>query len=223
MLPLNTGSYVIRSNVNLKPYPTSGFAHNGVVDTKIGSIPWARARLRLEPDAATGKKDTRNGVIQRSFGTVRFGFIFYKNQSAQTQGKQLIGCENDDMAKLINALEGVDNYASDGLDFTQVYPYEGTPTGEAVLEAYDYLNQNNNYTGPDNSSFIAKGTLKDPYYGADASGAAKPVPCRKSFVLVPFRRSLERRTRPGKGSPQDTYGGLAAGCFQPCPGRGSER
>lgn len=176
--------YVIYSNVNLTPYKIPGFeaAADGKAETKIGAIPWARARLRLAKEGTVG--DTRKAVIQRSWGQVRFGFMFFKGEAKAYEGKILIGCENDNLGKLINAFEGVDRYTSDTLDFTKVYPYSGTPTGEAMWEAYDYFNQQNNSDNADNSSFIAPGTVKDPLYGSDASGTPRPVPCRKSFVLL---------------------------------------
>ncbi|AFM26572.1 pilus assembly protein [Desulfomonile tiedjei] len=174
--------YTLYSNVHITPYQVSGFTNNGIMESKIGAIPWARVRVRLEPEGNV--KDTRKGVIQRSWSYVRFGFMYYNGTSKQTEGKQLIGCENTEMSKLINALEGVDNWSSDGLDFTKCFPYSGTPTGEAMLEAYDYYNQHSNSDNADNSLFLGKATLKDPFYGADASGTARAVPCRKSFVLL---------------------------------------
>jgi type IV pilus assembly protein PilY1 len=171
--------YTLYSNVHITPYQVSGFTNNGVMESKIGAIPWARVRVRLEPEGTI--KDTRKGVIQRSWPYVRFGFFYYKGVSGH-YGKQAVGCDNDDMTKLINALEGVGS--AFGVDYTQIYPYNGTPSGEGVQEAYDYLRQTNTYSNADNSYFIDKGSLKDPYYGANVVGAAAAVPCRKSYVLL---------------------------------------
>lgn len=63
-------------------------------------------------------------------------------------------------------------------------PYWGTPTGEALWEAYDFYKQSNDHNYEANTSYIGIGNgNKDPYY--DGSGSnSKPVPCRKSFVLL---------------------------------------
>jgi len=63
-------------------------------------------------------------------------------------------------------------------------PYWGTPTGEALWEAYDYYTQNNTYNYADNSAYINKGNANaDPYYDG-SGGNAIPVYCRKGFVLL---------------------------------------
>jgi type IV pilus assembly protein PilY1 len=63
-------------------------------------------------------------------------------------------------------------------------PYWGTPTGEALWEAYDYYKQSNDHTYESNSAYINRGNANvDPYY--DGSGRNSiPVPCRKGFVLL---------------------------------------
>jgi type IV pilus assembly protein PilY1 len=63
-------------------------------------------------------------------------------------------------------------------------PYWGTPTGEALWEAYDYYRQSNDNTYESNSAYINRGNANvDPYY--DGSGRNSiPVPCRKGFVLL---------------------------------------
>jgi len=63
-------------------------------------------------------------------------------------------------------------------------PYWGTPTGEALWEAYDYYKQSNDHNYEANSAYINKDNGNvDPYY--DGSGANSiPVYCRKSFVLL---------------------------------------
>jgi type IV pilus assembly protein PilY1 len=172
-------SYTLSSNVNLTQQVVSGFAHNGQVLTKIGALPWGRARLKLEPNEK-GEKDSRNGVIQRSWGSVRYGFMYYKGDVKDNQGKIVFGLGETNEAKLIGALEGVDRWTTDGLDYTKIYPYYSTPTGEAMWEAYDYYKQQNNMDNADNNNFIQLGKNLDPFYDGDD----KPNPCRKNFVLL---------------------------------------
>lgn len=175
-------AYWLSSNVNLKPYVVTGFAHNGQVLTKIGSLPWGRARLKLEPDSS-GKHDTRNGVIQKSFPYVRFGFEYF-NSSSGKMGKIAVGCENTDLSLLINAFEGITRTNDANVDFTQIYPYNGTPTGEALTKAQQYFAQTGGTTYADNTKFIDKGKAKDPYYTTNTVGTNVPVPCRKSIVIL---------------------------------------
>jgi type IV pilus assembly protein PilY1 len=63
-------------------------------------------------------------------------------------------------------------------------PYWGTPTGEALWEAYDYYKQSNDHTYASNSAYINRGNANaDPYYDG-SGGNSRPVPCRKGFVLL---------------------------------------
>ncbi|MFZ8860337.1 MAG: pilus assembly protein [Thermocrinis sp.] len=63
-------------------------------------------------------------------------------------------------------------------------PYWGTPTGEALWEAYDYYKQSNDHTYASNSAYINRGNADaDPYYDV-SGGDSRPVPCRKGFVLL---------------------------------------
>jgi type IV pilus assembly protein PilY1 len=137
--------------------------HQGAALTKIGTIPWARVRIQVP-------KAKRTGLIQDSFAYLRIGFMYYRDVRGE-QGKILVGCDNTDVDTLVNA-------------FKQVVPYNGTPTGPALSQAYEYFRQQNNADYADNSDFIGLGTLIDPYYQADASGVARAVPCRKSFVIL---------------------------------------
>jgi len=63
-------------------------------------------------------------------------------------------------------------------------PYSGTPTGEALWEAYDYYKQSNDHSYESNGAYIRRGNADvDPYY--DGSGwSSISVPCRKGFVLL---------------------------------------
>ncbi|MEM2249469.1 MAG: hypothetical protein QXW26_04560 [Candidatus Nitrosocaldus sp.] len=69
-------------------------------------------------------------------------------------------------------------------DINNEQPYYGTPTGEALWEAYDFYKQNNDYSYEANSAYINRGNGNvDPYYDG-SGGNSYPVPCRKSFVLL---------------------------------------
>lgn len=180
-----TASYDLWSTVPLQKhtglYTEQGLnpvAHQGQALTKIGAIPWARVRIKVP-------KEERQGLIQEAFPYVRFGFTIYKGVT-NAYGKILVGCHNDDVDKLVKAIEGKSSGSSEDPDFTIAYPYSGTPTGEALREAQDYFTQTNTFTysSTSNTSFIAPGTLKDPYYSADSSGTPMAAPCRKSFVLL---------------------------------------
>lgn len=63
-------------------------------------------------------------------------------------------------------------------------PYWGTPTGEALWEAYDYYRQINAYPYEANTAYIQRANPgKDPYY--DKIGNQEmAVWCRKGFVLL---------------------------------------
>jgi type IV pilus assembly protein PilY1 len=94
----------------------------------------------------------------------------------------------------------ITSYKNDSLDYhkngrstsllglNKQRPYNGTPTGTALWEAYDFFKQNNGHNGstPDNSGTIDKenGTNdRDPWW--DGTGTGKQaVACRKSFVLL---------------------------------------
>ncbi len=63
-------------------------------------------------------------------------------------------------------------------------PYLGTPTGEALWEAYDFYKQSNDHNYEENSAYINLGNGNvDPYYDG-SGGNATPVYCRKGFVLL---------------------------------------
>lgn len=63
-------------------------------------------------------------------------------------------------------------------------PYHGTPTGEALWEAYDYYKQSNDYNYESNSAYINRGNGNvDPYYDGSGSNVTA-IWCRKSFVLL---------------------------------------
>jgi len=63
-------------------------------------------------------------------------------------------------------------------------PHRGTPTGEALWEAYDYYTQSRSNNYESNTAYISIGDGDvDPYYDK-IGGNNIPVPCRKGFVLL---------------------------------------
>jgi type IV pilus assembly protein PilY1 len=130
----------------------------------IGSIPQAQVKIRMD-------KSARSGIIQQTFNSVRYGFMYYNTTSGNV-GKILIGCDNTNLDNLLAA-------------FNSIYPYNGTPTGQALQEAYDYFKQSNDHNAnADNTNFINAGHSVDPYYQPNLSGTLVAVPCRKSYVVL---------------------------------------
>ena len=101
----------------------------------IGSIPQAQVKIRVN-------KADRSGVVQQTFNQVRYGFMYY-NSTAANVGKILVGCDNTSLDTLLNA-------------FTGIYPYNGTPTGQALEEAYDYFKQHDDHSANANNSSLHK-------------------------------------------------------------------
>ena len=161
---------------------TTDAYHDGVLSVStVGTILNAQCRIQ-QPKAK------RAGVIQNSFNLVRFGFMYYNTTSGR-QGKILVGCDNTDLDVLINAFSGIGTQTvnSKVIDFTDCYPYNGTPTGPALQIAYNYFSQTNKYsTGATNNAFYVYDTITDPYRGpgTDANGTLSKMICRNSFVLL---------------------------------------
>ncbi len=151
----------------MSPYTPSGYSgtHDGQrllppgSTVPIGSIPQAQVKIRVN-------KADRIGVIQQNFNLVRFGFMYYNSDH---EGEILVGCHNTNLDTLLDK-------------FNTIYPYNGTPTGEALEEALDYFKQNDGHSNANNSTFI--GTSVDPYYQKALSGDLVAVPCRKSYVVL---------------------------------------
>jgi type IV pilus assembly protein PilY1 len=175
-----TGTYTLTSSQELSGYDSRNTSNPSVspgtfngqrllppgFTTPIGSIPQAQVKVRIN-------KADRTGVVQQTFNQVRYGFMYY-NATAANVGKILVGCHNTDLNTLLNA-------------FTTIYPYNGTPTGQALEEAYDYFKQANDHgSNADNSSFISPTTDKDPYYQKTLATPVTyvAVPCRKSYVVL---------------------------------------
>ncbi len=182
------------------PWPSASSAHYGADASEMGSLQTAALRVRV-PLA------DRVGVIQKSYKDVRYGFMYYRGDGNNGyipgddgngyQGRILVGCDirssqdEDEQHKLwnlINAIQGgVSSYPqiqTDWLDsalkFYQVFPYNGTPTGAGMEQAYQYFYHNNASSGgmaSRNSAFNPQD--RDPYYDSGTR-----VPCRKSFSLL---------------------------------------
>lgn len=117
--------------------------------------------------------NTKTGVIQAisdtdgdgtfDEGAPRFGLMIYNSSYT---GCMKTGIAGSNMSSLLTALQDEP-------------PYNGTPTGEALNEAWDYFIQSDNHAGCSNNAYVqSPGSSKDPWYDVD------PVPCRDSFVLL---------------------------------------
>ncbi len=117
-------------------------------------------------------RENRKGVIQQTFDKVRYAFMVYGGYPGwyNRLGEIRYGFHENDLDTLLEKMQ------------TEV-PYNGTPTGEALWEAYDYLIQQNSHSYESNSSYISKGTEKDPYYDL-VDSTPKARPCRKSSILL---------------------------------------
>jgi hypothetical protein len=166
---------------------TTDAYHDGTLFTSyVGGILNAQCRIQ-QPKAK------RSGVVQNSFNTVRFGFMYFNSTSGR-QGKMLVSCDNTNLDTLINAFSGIGSQSyyngssTNTISFTDCYPYNGTPTGEALQNAYNYFTQSSTYsTGASNTPFYPfQKKIVDPYYGPETDATGKPmaVICRKSYVLL---------------------------------------
>ena len=161
-----TGAYVIYSNVTLTP---DSSPCNGCTTNTIGSIPYARVRVQIP-----GSK--RTGVLHDTWSKARYGFMYYNGDGHE--GKLLVPCgKESSVTEFAKYLEGKKDTVNH-----QPYPFEGTPTGEALREAQRYFQQSG--TGI-NSDMHHVGTVDDPYYTWDTKTSAyQPVSCRKSYAVL---------------------------------------
>ena len=110
---------------------------------------------------------TDNGLVQDFYDKATFEFMIFNTGS---MGK-IVSSKNAAKNSLLTAI-------------TSQYAYDGTPTGEAIWEAYDFFKQSGDHSYYSNSGFISAGDgTNDPYYDV-ISGTSTAVPCRKSFVLL---------------------------------------
>ncbi|NOZ70282.1 MAG: hypothetical protein GXP46_13835 [Deferribacteres bacterium] len=142
---------------------------------KVGTL--SNANIQVDDD-------NRRGVIQEvsdkdndlvfDDDAPRFGLMIYASNSRYGCMEYPITGEGGSMEELLE-------------DIQSIPPYSGTPTGEALNEAWDYFIQTNAHSGCNNSAYIGGvGSAKDPWYkeDPDSPGSLIPAPCRKSFVLL---------------------------------------
>ena len=128
----------------------------------LGALSTAEVQAKVESGPVTG-------IVDNFYSKVNFEFIYYNsdNKGVVPTG----GVKGATLANLKSAIN------------TQI-PYNGTPTGEALWEAYDLYRQSNDHAYVNNSGATAKGDCtKDPYYDCSASSSIA-IPCRKGFVLL---------------------------------------
>lgn len=112
------------------------------------------------------------GVVQRFYPKAHIEFMVFATGSGSWNREGEIRSGKDQpMSSLIASIN------------TEV-PYNGTPTGEAMWEAYDFYVQSNDHSYASNTAALGKANgLKDPYYDGSGSGST-PIWCRKGFVLL---------------------------------------
>ncbi len=176
------GTYTITSNVNLSP--VSGYAPSvpttwTLGTSTIGSIPYARVRIKIAPTDLDNQ-----GVVRKSWNQGRFGFMYYKGDTTDHYGKLLAYCgQYTDMHQFIRVIQGEtpeDQGDPAGSLYQQPWPYSGTPTGEAFGEVINYLEQNGN--GINSGLMNYQNAPNDPYY-AVVGGVQKAVSCRQTYVI----------------------------------------
>jgi len=114
---------------------------------------------------------TPTGILDNFSGKVNFESMIY-NSTSGNEGL-IKSIKGDPLTTLKNGIN------------TQ-RPYNGTPTGSALWEAYDFYKQSNDHTTVSNSGAINKGNTsydRDPWWDG-VSSAATAIPCRKSFVFL---------------------------------------
>jgi len=114
--------------------------------------------------------DLRGQINEKCQLIMEFMVFSTGSGSYNRRGEIRVG-KNATIAELINAINNET-------------PYWGTPTGEALWEAYDYYKQSNAHNFEANSAYINRGNGNtDPYYDG-SGGNSIPVSCRKGFVLL---------------------------------------
>jgi len=172
--PTTLGAYTLESNVGLKEHPTLNT--NTIRRNEwLGNVSDLWCKLRKP-------KSERSGIIQQNMAKVRFGFMMFRGSPGDsTAGKIMVPLHNTSVDTLVNAFQGQGTgYSMTYSDW--VYPYSGTPTGEAMTEALYYLQQSASM-GSTNTAFQGTGAV-DPYKGLDYKEDYVAVPCRKSFVVL---------------------------------------
>lgn len=113
------------------------------------------------------------GLVQNYFNADKATFefmVFSTGTGSYSRYGEMKSAKDSTLSSLVSAINNET-------------PYNGTPTGEALWEAYDFFKQSNDHGYESNTAAISSGSgIKDPWY--DGSGTGDPVPCRKSFVLL---------------------------------------
>ena len=128
----------------------------------IGTFSGRYAKVKIN-------KEDRRGIIQNNFNLIRFALMVFASDGRY--GEIRYGFHENDLDTLVSQMQNE-------------VPYYGTPTGEALWEAYDYLKQQNSHSYERNSSYISRGSVKDPYYERLEDGSIVPVRCRKNFIVL---------------------------------------
>ena len=129
----------------------------------IGTL--STATINLDDPGATG-------IVQEFSDKVSFEFMVYSSGSgAYSRYGEMRSDKDGTQSSLLSAINNE-------------LPYYGTPTGEALWEAYDYFKQSNDNSYEANTSSINPGNgNKDPWYDGPG-GSSTAIPCRKAFVLL---------------------------------------
>jgi len=126
----------------------------------------ARVKLKIP-------KNDRQGLIQSIFDKVRITFMVFGGSSRE--GEIRYGFNENSLDLLESKLQNE-------------VPYSGTPTGEALWEAYDYLKQvksgNQAHDYETNSNYIDDKSDLDPYYQELEDGTLVSTWCRQSNVVL---------------------------------------
>ncbi len=146
----STGSYVLYSNATLTAYGSDTGKNSGtLVNKTVGPITNARVRVRIVKTERSGAiypelEPSQLGlhVLQRSYG-----------DGISQEGRLMLRCGGaSSPSEFAKYLEGKTTATG------RPYPYNGTPTGEALQEAENYFKQ----SGGINSSMFDPGKAADP-------------------------------------------------------------
>ncbi len=129
---------------------------------KIKGISGAWLRIKVDPSEKVG-------VLQKNADIGNFALMVFSADGRY--GEIRFGIHEYKIYGMDSLVQKIDNEL----------PYHGTPTGEALYEAYDYIKQANSHSYESNSSYISKGTSKDPFY-EDHLG--KIIPCKRTAIIL---------------------------------------
>jgi type IV pilus assembly protein PilY1 len=112
------------------------------------------------------------GIVHDFYDKVHFEFMVYSTGTGAYDRQGVIKSGKD--GTLSSVVTAINNET----------PFWGTPTGEALWEAYDYFKQSNDHSyAANNDAINSTNGNKDPFYdGTGTPGTA--IPCRKAFVLL---------------------------------------